>query len=152
MAGARFSDLSKISRVSLRMGVSFMRGSMAVTFNRVIPTLRMFDIAKAREFYLDYLGFKVDFEHRFEPSLPLFLGISRGGIQLYLSEHHGDGSPGIHITIDTVGLVDYHAELEAKGYNYMRPGLQKQPWGATTMTVYDPFSNHIIFSEDHNPS
>ena len=53
---------------------------MTITFSRVIPTLRMFDIAKAREFYLDYLGFKVDFEHRFEPNLPLFLGISRGGL------------------------------------------------------------------------
>ena len=57
---------------------------MTIVFSRVIPTLRMFDVAKAREFYLDYLGFKVDFEHRFEPELPLFLGISRGGLQLYL--------------------------------------------------------------------
>lgn len=120
---------------------------MPIAFSRVIPTLRMFDVRKAREFYIDYLGFKVDFEHRFEPSLPLFLGISRAGIQLYLSEHHGDGSPGVHITVDTVGLADYHAELAAKGYNYMRPGLERQPWGATIMTVYDPFSNHIIFSE-----
>lgn len=121
---------------------------MTVVFSRVIPTLRMFDIAKAREFYLDYLGFKVDFEHRFEPELPLFLGISRGGLQLYLSEHHGDGSPGIHISIQMTGLADYHAELTAKNYGYMRPGLVQQPWGATTMTVYDPFSNHLIFTQD----
>jgi uncharacterized glyoxalase superfamily protein PhnB len=107
----------------------------------------MFDVRKAREFYFDYLGFAVDFEHRFEPELPLFMGISRGGIQLYLSEHHGDGSPGVHIHVETAGLAEYHAELAAKGYNYMRPGLENQPWGATTMTVYDPFSNHITFSE-----
>ena len=75
------------------------------------------------------------------------MGISRGGIQLYLSEHHGDGSPGVHIHVETEGLAEYHAELKAKGYNYMRPGLENQPWGATTMTVYDPFSNHITFSE-----
>ena len=121
---------------------------MTVTFSRVIPTLRMFDTAKAREFYLGYLGFAVDFEHRFEPDLPLFLGISRSGLQLYLSEHHGDGSPGVHITVQMTGLADYHAELTAKNYGYMRPGLVHQPWGVTTMSVYDPFSNHIIFSED----
>lgn len=120
---------------------------MPIEFSRVIPILRMFDIRKAREFYFDYLGFKVDFEHRFEPDLPLFMGISRGGIQLYLSEHHGDGSPGVHIHIETAGLAKYHAELAGKGYNYMRPGLENQTWGATTMTVYDPFSNHITFSE-----
>lgn len=120
---------------------------MPIAFSRVIPILRMFDVRKAREFYLDYLGFTVDFEHRFEPELPLFMGISRGGIRLYLSEHHGDGSPGVHIHVETTGLAEYHAELAAKGYNYMRPGLENQPWGATTMTVYDPFSNHITFSE-----
>lgn len=31
----------------------------------------MFDIAKTREFYLDYLGFTVDFEHRFHDNAPL---------------------------------------------------------------------------------
>ena len=34
---------------------------MPIEFSRVIPILRMFDIAKAREFYFDYLGFKPDF-------------------------------------------------------------------------------------------
>lgn len=125
---------------------------MAITFDRVIPSLRIFDVRKAREFYLDYLGFTVDFEHRFEPELPLFMAVSRGGIQLYLSEHYGAGSPGIHINVEMAGLAEYHAELTAKGYNYLRPGLEKQPWGATTMTVYDPFSNHIIFSEEDKPS
>ena len=120
---------------------------MAIQLNRVIPILRMFDIAKAREFYLDYLGFTVDFEHRFEPALPLFMQVSRGEARLYLSEHHGDGSPGCHVTIEMIGIAEYHAELAAKNYNYMRPGLERQPWGATTVTVYDPFSNHITFSE-----
>jgi hypothetical protein len=120
---------------------------MTIQFNRVIPALRIFDVAKAREFYLGYLGFAVDFEHRFEPELPLFMRVSRGEARLYLSEHYGDGSPGCHVTIEMTGVADYHAELAAKNYRYMRPGLERQPWGATTVTVYDPFSNHITFSE-----
>lgn len=40
-------------------------------FDRVIPILRIFDVEKARAFYVDYLGMKVDFEHRFEPNLAL---------------------------------------------------------------------------------
>ncbi|MGN6284918.1 MAG: glyoxalase superfamily protein [Afipia sp.] len=120
---------------------------MTIQFSRVIPILRMFDVAKAREFYLGYLGFAVDFEHRFEPDLPLFMQVSRGDARLYLSEHHGDGSPGCHVTIEMSGIADYHAELAAKNYRYMRPGLERQSWGATTVTVYDPFSNHITFSE-----
>ena len=46
---------------------------MAAQFLKTTPILRMFDVRKAREFYLDFLGFKVDFEHRFEPSLPLYM-------------------------------------------------------------------------------
>ncbi len=36
-----------------------------------IPILRMFDEAAARAFYVDLLGFRVDWEHRFESDLPL---------------------------------------------------------------------------------
>ena len=30
-----------------------------ITFERVIPILRIFDLAKADEFYLNYLGFRI---------------------------------------------------------------------------------------------
>lgn len=67
---------------------------MGVTFQRVIPILRIFDVDRAREFYVDHLGFVVDWEHRFEERLPLYMQVSRGGLVLHLSEHHGDGAPG----------------------------------------------------------
>jgi catechol 2,3-dioxygenase-like lactoylglutathione lyase family enzyme len=120
---------------------------MTPRFTRTIPILRIFDVAKAKEFYLEFLGFGLDFEHRFEPGLPLFMQISLDGVTLHLSEHHGDGSPGARIVIETAGLAAYHAGLAAKNYNYARPGLVDQPWGTTTMTVADPFYNHIQFSE-----
>ena len=37
---------------------------MSPKFASVTPTLRMFVVRKAREFYLDVLGFKVYFVHR----------------------------------------------------------------------------------------
>ena len=124
---------------------------MTTRFTRTIPTLRIFDIAKAREFYLEFLGFKIDFEHRFEPDLPLFMQVSMGDVVLYLSEHHGDASPGAKIVIETTGLAAYHAGLLAKKYGYARPGLVEQPWGATSMTIADPFFNRIEFSERRHP-
>jgi uncharacterized glyoxalase superfamily protein PhnB len=120
---------------------------MSSQFTRTIPTLRIFDTVKAMEFYVGFLGFKVDFEHRFEPDLPLFMQISLGEVILYLSEHHGDCAPGAKVTIETSGLADYHANLIAKKYGYARPGLVEQPWGATSMTIADPFFNRIEFSE-----
>ena len=61
----------------------------------VTPILRMFDIAKAREFYLYFLGFAVRIEHRFDDNAPLYLGIARDECELHLCEHHGDGSPAL---------------------------------------------------------
>lgn len=120
---------------------------MAVRFEAPIPTLRMFSVEKAREFYLDYLGFTVDWEHRFDDNAPLLMQVSRGGLILRLSEHHGDGSPGVHITVNLSGLDELHAELAAKNYRYMRPGIEKMPWNERVMGVVDPFGNRIFFSE-----
>ena len=44
-----------------------------MSFEKTTPILRIFDEANAREFYIGFLGFKLDWEHRFEPSLPLYL-------------------------------------------------------------------------------
>lgn len=117
------------------------------SFNRAIPILRMFDVAKAREFYLDYLGFSVDFEHRFNENAPLFMGISRNGVALFLSEHHGDGTPGTHVIIEMTGVDELLHELQSKHYRYMNPGIQSQEWGARELGVVDPFNNRLIFSE-----
>ncbi|WP_333895428.1 glyoxalase superfamily protein [Mycolicibacterium gadium] len=37
---------------------------------RAVRVLRIFDQAKAEEFYLDYLGFVTDWEDRFGPDFP----------------------------------------------------------------------------------
>jgi catechol 2,3-dioxygenase-like lactoylglutathione lyase family enzyme len=114
---------------------------------RVAPILRIFDEAKAKEFYVDYLGMTVDFEHRFEPGLPLYMQVSRDNIALHLSEHYGDGSPGTHVLIYTAGLDALHAELSPKsdiGRN--RPGLETDEIG-TWLVVYDPFGNVLKFFE-----
>ena len=120
---------------------------MTTRFTRTVPVLRIFDIAKTREFYVGFLGFKVDWEHRFEPDLPLFMQVSIGDVILRLSEHHGDCSPGANIAIEVTGLADYHTESSAKAYGYARPGLIDEPWGATTMTITDPFFNRLVFTE-----
>ena len=114
---------------------------------RAVPLLRIFDVAKAREFYLDFLGFGVDWEHRFEPGLPLYMQLTLGECVLHLSEHHGDCCPGSTVFVRATGLDAYHAELTAKRYGYLRPGLERAPWGAKEMEVTDPFGNRLRFSE-----
>ena len=111
----------------------------------MIPILRIFDVTKAREFYLGYLGFTVDFEHRFDAAAPLYLGISRGRCQLHLSEHHGDCSPGAKVRIPTGDIDALHGELIAKPYAYYRPSVETMPWNSREMLVIDPFGNKLAF-------
>ena len=115
---------------------------------QTIPLLRIFDIPKARDFYIDFLGFKADWEHRFEPGLPLYMQISRGGCVLHLTEHHGDCCPGATVFIRVKGLERFHSEITAKAYGYARPGIEKAPWNAKLMQVCDPFGNRLRFNED----
>ena len=114
---------------------------------RTVPILRSFDEGKAREFYVEFLGFSVDWEHRFEPELPLYMQVSRDGLVLHISEHHGDATPGSHIRVEIKGLREFHAELIAKRYKNNRPGLERPEWGGLEVTVVDPCRNLITFTE-----
>ena len=116
-------------------------------FVRTVPVLRSFSEEKAREFYCGFLGFTVDWEHRFEPETPLYMQVSRDRIVFHVSEHHGDGSPGAHVRAEIRGLRAFHAELTAKKYRNNRPGLEHPEWGGLEMTVIDPVNNRITFVE-----
>jgi uncharacterized glyoxalase superfamily protein PhnB len=121
-------------------------GGENVTFVKTTPILRIFDEAKAREFYVEFLGFRVDWEHRFEPGLPLYMQVSKDQCVLHLSEHHGDGNPGAAMRIETSDLDAFHAELASKHYKYARPGIEDMPWGTRDMSVKDPFGNRLTFT------
>lgn len=117
-------------------------------FNHVIPILRIFSVEKAKEFYLGFLGMKVDWEHRFEEGKPpVYMQVSRDGLVLHLSEHHGDATPGSNTFVEMSGLRDFHSEISARGYPYMAPGFDVPPWGGLCMEVIDPFGNRIRFAE-----
>ncbi|MGC4025373.1 MAG: glyoxalase superfamily protein [Mesorhizobium sp.] len=118
----------------------------AIQFSLAVPIFRIFDEAKAREFYLDFLGFQLDWEHRFGPNMPLYMQVSRGSLKLHLSEHSGDASPGSTALVYMEGVEALQKELIDKKYKYNRPGLQKQDWGLEC-TVIDPFRNQIRFLE-----
>jgi hypothetical protein len=116
-------------------------------FLQTIPILRIFDVRKAREFYIDYLGFIVEFEHRFDEAAPLYMQVSRDGLTLHLSEHHCDACPGSTVFVWMSGIDDYHREITSKNYGYLRPGVETTFYDAKCMEVIDPFGNRIRFNE-----
>ena len=74
---------------------------------RAIPILRIFDVAKATEFY---------------------------------------------IYVRTTHLEDLHREIAAKGYRFMRPGIERTAWRSKLMEVIEPFNNRLRFDEELAPA
>ena len=112
-----------------------------------IPVLRIFDVAKAKEFYIDWLGFKLDWEHQFEPNTPYYMGISREEIQFHLSEHYGDGTPGSLVFIECSQIESFFQELQSRPYKYYRPSLEKTFYDTLCVDVKDPFGNKLSFNQ-----
>ncbi len=110
-----------------------------------VPILRVFPGGEARRFYVDFLGFAVDWEHRFEPGLPLYQQVSLGRCVLHLSEHHGDATPGsaVRIVVDDVAALQ--RRLHDSDVYPLRIGLERQEWG-DDLDVPDPFGNRLTFT------
>ncbi|CAN7615993.1 VOC family protein [Trinickia sp. LjRoot230] len=121
-----------------------------MNFLSPIPILRIFSIEKAYEFYLDYLGFTLDWEHRFEAASPLYAQVHRSSAIFHLSEHYGDGTPGSVAFVPVDDIDSFHRELHAKQYSYARPGIEALDWGRQVQ-INDPFGNRLRFCELSKP-
>ena len=100
---------------------------------QVIPVLRVRDAEAALRWY-ERLGFEREFEHRFEPDLPLYLGIRRGSARMHLSEHAGDARPNtlVYMWVDDVDAI-------AVGFN---TPARTQTWGRE-IELTDPDGNRL---------
>ncbi len=107
----------------------------------------MFNFEIAKAFYIDWLAFRLDWEFRPEDGGPSIMKVSRGRTTLHLSEHYGDGSPGVKLFVDVDDVETLLTELQGRPNVYMRPAVEETQWKARILTVLDPFGNRIVFSE-----
>ena len=117
---------------------------------QTIPVLRIFDEDKAKEFYLEFLGMQLDWEHRFEPEFPIYMQVSKGNLVFHLSEHAGDSTPGSKIFVHVQDLDSLYQDVTSKPYKYSKPSIEQAPWGDRCFTVTDPFSNTVLFNQPSN--
>ena len=117
-----------------------------MAFSKTTPILRILDEAAARAFYVDYLGFHIDWEHRFEEGFPLYMQVSRDGCVLHLSAHTGDCQPGAAMRIEADNLDAFQQQLIATGAPYAPPVIEDTPWDSRDMSVIDPFGNRLTFT------
>jgi catechol 2,3-dioxygenase-like lactoylglutathione lyase family enzyme len=115
---------------------------------QTIPIIRIFDETKAKEFYLDFLGMTLDWEHRFGADFPVYMQVSRDNLVLHLSEHSGDCTPGSKVFVKTDQFSLLYKDITSRPYKYNRPEISTAPWGNRIFEVVDPFANRILFNDE----
>lgn len=119
-----------------------------------IPVLRMFDEAQAKQFYLDYLGFEVDWESRFSPTAPLYLQIHLGAAILHLNGHATQETPASEVHIPVFGLQNFCDHLNGKKLGYPKAiAVDPRYQGRNTdLNLCDPFGNFLVFCSQKTES
>jgi catechol 2,3-dioxygenase-like lactoylglutathione lyase family enzyme len=105
----------------------------------------MFDVEATKRFYVDYLGFSLDWQEG-GGDRPVYMRVSRGPVALHLSSHSGDGTPGTAVVIQVDNVEALHRELHQKNYPFMNPGIEPRGIGKE-VEVLDPSSNQLRFFE-----
>ncbi|MEV6487863.1 glyoxalase superfamily protein [Actinoplanes sp. NPDC051633] len=127
-----------------------------------IPILRIFSEQRALEFYVEFLGFTLDWGGPAGgPGTPFYGQVIRGETTFQLAEQPYDPGNGATVAINVDGIDALHAELSQR-YSAMGsrvwgpavwvPAVQEMPWGLRVMTISDPFGNHLRFCEPVDPA
>jgi len=103
----------------------------------LIPIFHVADAKKTAAWY-GRLDFEIESEHRFAPTLPLYLFLCRGEVRLHLSEHKGDARPGtlVYFWVDDVDRIASEFGLK----------VVQQPW-ARQVDLTDPDGNRLRIGE-----
>jgi len=101
---------------------------------KVVPFLRVADAEASAEWYAR-LGFTIDWRHRFAPHLPLFISLSTGDGQVFLSEHTGDARPDtlLYVYVEDVDAVAAELGVDVK----------LAPYDVRELEVRDPDGNRL---------
>jgi len=111
-----------------------------------IPILRITDVQRAKQFYGEFLGFEVDWEHYYEEDAPVYLQMSRDELVLHLSENDRF-TEGTIVFVETVGIDAFHEELSQKPGPWDPQAISSTPWRTQQMEIEDPFGNLLRFND-----
>lgn len=113
----------------------------------VIPQLRITNAERSLAFYVDSLGFKVDWKHQFGEGYPLFFQITRAGQTIFLTEHSGDCEVGGAVYFRIPDARALYAELRQQGVVATKEP-ENTPWGTCEFMLTDPDGNKLRFATD----
>jgi catechol 2,3-dioxygenase-like lactoylglutathione lyase family enzyme len=108
---------------------------------RAVPVLPVDDLAAARTFYVDGLGFEVSFEVT-EDGKSGLLGVRRGPIAITLDSPMDGHGRDACVSLEVESADRYYEEWRTR-VPVKRP-TRNEEWGGRTFDVTDPFGNTIF--------
>lgn len=113
----------------------------------VIPQLRITNAARSLRFYVENLGFTLDWQHQFEPSFPIFVQLTRRGQTIFLTEHTGDCQVGGAVYFIVPDAAQCLSDFVQQGVTPSNT-LADTPWGTREFLLTDPDGNRLRFASD----
>ena len=114
-----------------------------------IPVVPMALEDETKEFYLEFLGYEIDWEHRFNSSQnsELYMLIHLGDSVLHLNGHADPDSAPIETRIPVEHLQEYAQFLCQKKsrFGMPQPVDPRYEGKNTDMNIRDPFGNLLTF-------
>ncbi|RYE65692.1 MAG: VOC family protein, partial [Oxalobacteraceae bacterium] len=98
-------------------------------------------------FYVQGLGFSIDWEYRHEPGFPVFAQLTRGQQSIYVTEHADDCQVGgaVHFVVPDVD--ECYRAFRATGL--VQSGTPRDTaWKTRDLGVTDPDGNRLTFSTE----
>ena len=108
---------------------------------RAVPILPVDDLAVAKRFYVDALGFEVAFEWSDDGTSGL-LGIRRGTIAITLDCPMSGHGREACVALEVDSADRYYEEWSARVHTNRPP--RTETWGARTFDLIDPFGNTLF--------
>ena len=115
----------------------------------VVPVFGIGSYDEAVAYYVDWLGFNLDWEWREAPGRPVIMAISRDGVSLMLNEHPRSSSGSwLNLKVTDLGAL-------AEEWNARRPDSVVvevgPPYDIPTVSLRDPFGNRLDFEQPVSP-
>jgi hypothetical protein len=111
-----------------------------------IPILRIGSYHEAVDFYVSFLKFRIDWEHRFNENDPVYMQLSKDQLILQLTENKRfDGCSAVYV--ETKGLEDFAREIGTVKGKFEIPAITVTPWATLQLEIKDPFGNLMRFNE-----
>jgi catechol 2,3-dioxygenase-like lactoylglutathione lyase family enzyme len=118
-----------------------------MSISRVVPDIQSEHLAASREFYVDFLGFRVEMDMGW---IITFVSPTHPTAQLTVLRYDASAPLVPQVSVQVADVDALHAEAVRRGVPVVYP-LTDEPWGVRRFFVRDP-NGVIINVMTHRPS